>query len=225
VSEEQIRALLQRADEAGCPPVFGPMTAGRIRQQVRRRRIMIAAGPLAAAAVVLVGASLLLTRTKPEAPQPQEQRIASLETQIEQLRAQTDATLQLVQEVLAKDRQERRLAALEAELASIPDPRLEIERQVDETAFILVYRADKLYKELNQTKSAVEAYKEVIQLFPQNRWADVARERLSQIERRRSTSLIQKESHHANPELCNHPSDRGFGRFGRDGRTAAGDPA
>ena len=100
------------------------------------------------------------------------------------MRAQTDATLRLVQEVLAKDRQERHLAALEAELASIPDPKVEIERQVDKTAFILVYQADRLYKELNRTESAVEAYKEVIQLFPKNRWADVARERLSQIEQR-----------------------------------------
>ncbi len=184
MSEEQIKALLQRAEEAAGLPVFGPVTASRVRQRVHRRRIMIAAGPLAAAAVILVGVSILVTRTPPERPQPQEQKIASLETQIEQLRAQTDATLKLMQEVLAKDRQERRLAALEAELASIPDPKVEIERQVDKTAFILVYQADKLYKELNQTESAVEAYKEVIQLFPKNRWADVARERLSQIERR-----------------------------------------
>jgi hypothetical protein len=38
---------------------------------------------------------------------------------------------------------------------------------------------------LNQTESAVAAYKEVIQLFPTNQWANVARERLSQIEQRR----------------------------------------
>ena len=61
----------------------------------------------------------------------------------------------------------------------------EIDRQVDKAAFILVYQADKLYKELNQTDSAVQAYKEVIQLFPTNQWANVARERLSQIEQRR----------------------------------------
>jgi hypothetical protein len=107
-----------------------------------------------------------------------------LEEQVRQLQAQTDMTLRLVREVLDKDRQERRLAALKAELASIPDPVKEIDRQVDKTAFILVYQADKLYKELNETDSAVRAYKEVIQLFPTNQWADVARERLSQIEQR-----------------------------------------
>jgi len=194
VSEEQIISLLQKADEVASRPAFGPVSIAGVRQRVRRRRIVMAAGPLAAAAVVLVGISALVTHTSPVPPQPQERRIASLETRIEQLRAQTDATLQLVQEVLATDRQERRLAALEAELASIPDPRLEIERQVDKTAFILIYQADKLYNELGQTESAVEAYKELIQLFPKNRWAGVARERLSQIEQRQfNKSNIQGE--------------------------------
>ncbi len=184
MNEERIRSLLQRADEVAGEPVFGPVTIAKVRRQVFHRRVVMAVPPLVAAAVIIITTSILITRTRPEPPQPQEHRIASLETQIEQLRTQTDATLKLMQEVLAKDRQERRLAALEAELASIPDPRVEIERQVDKTAFILVYQADKLYKELNQTESAVAAYKEVIQLFPKNRWADVARERLSQIEQR-----------------------------------------
>ena len=182
MSEEQIKTLLQQADQIAGPPAFGPVSAGIIRRRVHRRRVAIAVVPLAAAAVFLAGMSWLIISTRPQQLPPQ--RVASLETQIAQLRAQTDATLRLVQEVLARDRQERHLASLEAELASIPEPMVEIERQVDKTAFILVYQADKLYKELNQTESAVAAYKEVIELFPTNRWANVARERLAQIERR-----------------------------------------
>lgn len=192
MSEERIRTLLQRADEIACRPAFGPVSIGRVRQRVHRRRVIMAAVPLATAAVILVGTGILITHTRPEQPLPEPQKIASLEIQIEQLRAQTDATLRLVQEVLVKDRQERRLASLEAELSSIPDPMVEIERQVDKTAFILIYQADKLYKELNQTESAVAAYKEVIQLFPKNQWADVARERLSQIERRQINKSDEK---------------------------------
>ncbi len=184
MNEEQIRRLLVRADEAADEPQFGPVTVAGIRRRLHRNRLIRLAVPAAAAAVVAVAAALsaicLQTGSPPEPPQ----RIASLEEQVRQLQAQTDATLKLVREVLEKDRQDRRLAALEAELASIPDPVKEMDRQVDETAFILVYQADKLYKELNRTDSAVRAYKEVIQLFPTNQWANVARERLSQIERR-----------------------------------------
>ena len=54
---------------------------------------------------------------------------------------------------------------------------------MDKAAFVLIYQADRLYKELNRTESAVAAYKEIIQLFPTNRWAEVARERLAEIDK------------------------------------------
>ena len=182
MNEEPIRALLQKADAAAGQPRFGPVPAARIRGQAHRRQLVMTRVPLALAASVLIGVLLWAIYLRTGEPQPQPQRIASLEEQIRQLQVQTETTLKLVQEVLEKDRQDRRLAALQAELASIPDPVQEIDRQVDKTAFILVYQADKLYKELNLTDSAVQAYKEVIQLFPTNQWAAVARERLSRLE-------------------------------------------
>jgi tetratricopeptide (TPR) repeat protein len=184
VNEEQIQRLLARADEVAGEPRFCPVSVLETRRRIHRRLLWRTGAPMAAAAVVLLAATAWMVCTRTGSPQPGPQRIVSLEEQVKQLQTQTAATLKLVREVLDKDRQERRLAALEAELASIPDPVQEMGRQVDKTAFILVYQADKLYKELNQTDSAVRAYKEVIQLFPTNQWADVARERLSQIERR-----------------------------------------
>jgi tetratricopeptide (TPR) repeat protein len=184
VNEELIRQLFAKADEAAGEPVFRRMTTPDIRRRVQRRRLVRVAVPTSLAAVLAVAAAVSVLWMPTKGPQVRPQRIASLEEQVKQLQARTDATLKLVQEVLDQDRQQRRLAALEAELASIPDPVREIDRQVDQAAFILVYQADKLYKELNQTESAVAAYQEVIQLFPTNRWAAVARQRLSQIQQR-----------------------------------------
>lgn len=185
MNEEQIKQLIMKVDEAAGEPTFRRITTAGVRRQTHHRQLVRVAVPTSLAAVLAVAAALSAIWMRTERPQPQPQRIASLEEQVKQLQARTDATLKLVQEVLERDRQDRRLAALETELASIPDPLKEIDRQVDKTAFILVYQADKLYKELNQTESAVAAYKEVIQLFPTNRWAAVARERLSQIEQSR----------------------------------------
>jgi TolA-binding protein len=195
VNEGQIEKLLRSADRAAGEPRFRPVTAAQVRRRLQRRWVVRLAVPAAAAAVVAVMVAVGVLGTQAGRPQPQpqpQQRIASLEAQVKQLQAQTDATLRLVREVLEKDRQERHLASLQAELARIPDPAQEIERQVDKTAFILVYQADRLYQELNQTESAVRAYKEVIQLFPTNQWADVARERLSQIEHRRINQSERK---------------------------------
>jgi tetratricopeptide (TPR) repeat protein len=186
VNEEQIRALLQKADQAAGPPTYRRPTAAGMRRRLRRKWRVRAGVPVLAAAAVLVttGVGVICLRMPEPQPGPpaEPQRIASLETQVKQLQAQTDATLKLVREVLERDRQERRLAALNAELASIPDPTREMDAQVDKTAFLLIYQADRLYKELNQAESAVAQYKEIIQLFPKNRWADVARERLAEIE-------------------------------------------
>ena len=185
MNEEQIKRLFTEADEAAGEPTFRCITTAGIRRQVRHRWLVRVAVPTSLAAAVALAAVLSAISVHTEGPQVQPQRIVSLEEQVKQLQARTDATFKLVQEVLERDRQDRRLAALETELASIPDPVKEIDRQVDKTAFILIYQADKLYRELNQRESAVAAYKEVIQLFPTNRWAAVARERLSQIEQPR----------------------------------------
>jgi len=183
VSERRIKELLQLADRTAGGPLFRHPGTGEIRRRVRRRQRMTATLPVAA--VLLLGAAVWNAYLRDDPRVPGEQRLATVEAQVQQLQTQTDAALKLVHEVLQKERQERRLAALEAELASIPDPAREIEQQVDRTAFMMLYQADRLYKQLCQTDSAVEAYKEIIQLFPENQWADVARERLSQIQKHR----------------------------------------
>lgn len=194
MTDERIRSLLEDADRAAGPPRYGPVRAGDLRRRWHRQRLVAVAAPGAVAAAVLFGVALLHLRPERQTT-GQQDRIASLEDRVQQLQAQTDATLKLVQEVLAKERQEQRLEALQAELASIPDPAERLEKQADKTAFTLVYQADRMYRELNQTESAVEAYEQVIRLFPQNRWADVARERLSEIRNYRiNKSLKEGES-------------------------------
>jgi TolA-binding protein len=185
MNQEKIETLLQKADDLAGRPAFGHVTAVEIRLRVHRRQVIRTAAPLAAAAAVAVtiGIVAISTRTQRTEPEPSPQRIASLEQQVKQLQERTDATLQLVQQVLEQDRRQRRVAAAEAELASVPDPVQQVERQVDKTVFSLIYQADRLYKELNQTESAVAAYREIIQLFPTNRWAAVARERLAEIDK------------------------------------------
>jgi outer membrane protein assembly factor BamD (BamD/ComL family) len=49
-----------------------------------------------------------------------------------------------------------------------------------------------MYRELNQTDSAIENYNRVIELFPENKWAKVARQRLSEIENKKSDKTDSK---------------------------------
>ena len=185
MTEDEIKKLLQKADKTAVEIVPVRVNLSAIRRLAGRKKIIVLAAPLASAAVLMVALSILALMFRTAEPTEEQRKIVLLETQIKQLQARTDAALGLIQEVLEEERRQSRLDELKAQLASIPDPLEEIQDQIDKTAFILVYQADRLYRELNQTDSAVENYNRVIKLFPENRWAKVARQRLSEIENRK----------------------------------------
>jgi tetratricopeptide (TPR) repeat protein len=194
MKENEIRKLLQQTDKRAGGPALVHVNLSAIRRQANRKKRMILFAPLATAAVLMVAMGILALRFRNTGPTEEQKKIALLESQVRQLQARTDAAFNFVQQVLEEERRQSRLDKLEAQLASIPDPLEEVQKQVDKTAFILVYQADRLYRELNQTDSAVENYKRVIELFPDNRWAKVARQRLSEIKNEKSNNIKQKET-------------------------------
>jgi len=180
MTEDKIKNLLQKADQtAGEPVPISANLAAVVRRRANRRHIANLAFRIAAAAVVLFAFGIWGFTAKKTRDQ---QRIAALELQIKQLHAQTDATLNLIREVLDEERKQRRLQELQAQLASYSDPLEEIQKQVDKTAFILIYQANRMYRELDQKDSAIHAYNRVIELFPQSRWAEEARQTLLEIQ-------------------------------------------
>ena len=192
MSEQKIEKLLQEADRTVGPPKRVHVDLSEIRHRAKRHRIVNIAGPIAIAAVLMVALSIWIATLRTPKVMQEQEKIASLENQVKQLQARTDAAINLIQEMLEQEKRQQRLDELDAQLASIPDPIEEMQRQVDKTAFILVYQADRLYRELNQTGSAVEAYNRVIRLFPKNRWAQVARQRLEEIENQKSNKTDSK---------------------------------
>jgi tetratricopeptide (TPR) repeat protein len=192
MTEDEIKTLLQKADETAGGPAFARVNLSAIRRRANRRRFVNIAGPVAAAAVLMVALSIWGLTLKTARATRERQRIASLENQVKQLQARAEAAISLIREVLERERRQQRLDELEAQLASIPDPLEVMRKQVDKTAFMLVYQADRLYNQLNQTDSAVENYKRVIELFPENRWAKVARQRLEEIESKKSYKTNSK---------------------------------
>ena len=177
--EDKIKNLLQKADQTarGALPISENL-ASVVRRRAGRKQTVNLAARIVAAAVVVIALGIWSFNAKKTRDR---QRIVALEIQVKQLKAQTDATLNLIREVLDEERKQRRLNELQAQLARYPDPLEEIQKQVDKTAFILVYQANRMYRELDQQDSAIKAYKRVIELFPQSQWAEEARQRLSEI--------------------------------------------
>ena len=108
------------------------------------------------------------------------QKIAQLEAEVRELRARTDRLLNLVQEVAQQRDRDRRIAEMKRELAGIPDPMDQVRAQVSQAAECMVRDGDRIWLERHQRQTAIARYQRVIELFPDNEWASVARQRLSQ---------------------------------------------
>ncbi len=194
MTDDKLKNLLQEAERlAGRPDAF-KVDISVIRKKAQRRKIINIASPIAAAAALILGVGFLMSQIPVIEPIEKPTETASTQMKIKQLQASTDVTINLIHEILEQERSQQRLHELEVELASIPDPIEQINEELDRTAFILVYSADKMYNELNLTDSAVETYKRVIKLFPDNQWAQVARERLDTIRNARNNNRSQGDS-------------------------------
>jgi len=184
MTEDKIKNLLRDADHTAGEPKSVFISILALRRRANRRRLATTATVFAAFFFFFALLSIRYAPHKP--PQtPGKDKVLSLEAEVRQLNAKMDATLNLIQEVLEEERRVQRLNELQTTLANIPDPIEETQVQVDKTAFILVYQADRLYRQSNNTDSAVQTYNQVIKLFPKNRWAEVARQRLTEIENRK----------------------------------------
>lgn len=187
MTEDKIKDLLQEADlMAGLPRPVSANLSSIVRHRAHRRHLLVSlTAPLTAAAVILIAAGVWNLTIRTNEKTKDQEKIVLLEKQFEQLQARTDAAVNLIQEMLVAEQKQHSLNELEAQLASIPDPLEVIQMQVDKTASILVYQADRLYSELNRTDSAIETYYRVIKLSPKSRWANQARQRLLEIESRK----------------------------------------
>ena len=176
--DERLIRLLEDADRtAGQPQVSNAaVLVGLVRQRYHRRRIRRTAVGLCAAAVLAVAGTMVATI------EVQQRRIDRMQQQIADLTERTDATVEFVQRILNEHEGQQRLARSNQRLAAIPDPMGEIQARVDQTAFTMLYQADLLYKQLNLKDSAAQAYQRVIELFPDNRWAETAKQRLKDME-------------------------------------------
>ncbi len=181
-NNDPLESLLQRADaEAGAGPKLGEDLAQRVRQMAwRARRVRLRAAAVAASVVLAGGLIWMFSVNEPTGVGPSEaEQVAALRAEIERLDAEVASLVTAVREMRELEAEYARLQELGRELAGA-DISYQIARDVDEAVFIMIYDADRRL-EAGQRESAAGVYKQVIRLFPQNRWAKVAREKLSKI--------------------------------------------
>ncbi len=199
MDEIQLKDLLRRADRAAGAPPTGPRDlADRVRQLHVRRRLLVVkvGGAMAALVAVGIGVSVLVAK-HPVQPVRDDRplngtkvtesgcktwaELDEVRKQIAELRAEADAVLAMVKHLTALQEQEDRLTELRRTSGGL-DPLEDVRQQVEKAAFITLYQADRMYRELNLREAALESYRQVISLFPDTPSAQIAQQRLSEIE-------------------------------------------
>jgi len=182
MTKDKIQNLLQNADRMAGPPGPVPVNTtaiARLRARRYHRRKIVASLSVAAVIMLSVG---IWQWTAGVGRINEQKRIATMERDMQFLRAQADVTLKVVNELLDRQRQQQRIAELRAKLAAIDDPLEKVNEEIEKTAFIIVYHADKKWQQPSQKAAAIEDYKTVLRLYPQTRSAEKAKQRLREIQ-------------------------------------------
>ena len=185
MNDDRIKQVLQQADRLAGPAKPTTVDVGAIRRRAGMRRTVwgIGCGAVAAAVGICIwlGQASEQQPGSPAVPVADAQRIAQLEAEVRELRASTEIALRVMQEVAEQQQRDRRIAEMKKELAGIPDPMEQIRQQVSLAAEWMVQEGDRFWLERRQRQTAMARYQRVIDLFPDNEWASVARQRLSKI--------------------------------------------
>jgi hypothetical protein len=179
-----LEQLLREADAGARPPAerVSADLAGSIRSLARRRRSIRMTGGASAAIAGMVVLSFVLYPSQPDqrivttvAPQSPADA-ESLARAMAAVSAEADARMRMVERVVAAG---RRTDANRGGRAA--DPLIAVRREQDRAAFLLIYEADRLARQSSESARAAEEYRRVVTLFPDTRWASVARERLAEL--------------------------------------------
>lgn len=178
MGNDKLSELLRSVDEAApAPTALSGDLANTVRSRAadRHRKQRVVFKTAAAVVIIALGAwGLTVIDTRSESQEP----TASLEAEVKQLNAKVDSLLSIVHEALEDQQRDRRMASMAVELATIPDPIKEMNRNIDKVVLNLLYKADNI----ESNYFSIEAYKRIIKLFPDNYYSEVARQRIKEID-------------------------------------------
>lgn len=172
MNETHFKQLLRQADSvSGLPQADVEELSSAVRCRLTRRKQYIRTGLLTAAAIAVIASiGIGLYRS-----QESKRKLADLR-QREQL-AKIEADLALVQQLLHQ--QEEQLSQLRANRFS--SPARQIEKEMDDAAFVLMYQAERMARQYNDQQTALDYYQQVVQYFGRTQWAEEAQKRIAQL--------------------------------------------
>ena len=188
MNDDRLGQLLRNADESIPPPARAAGLVERIQRRRNRQRRINQFG-MAAVFVVMTSATWAAISWKNHRPVPplvfdpeaQTRRAVSpprsVQPTLTQLFVEAQVHAKTAEILLRSTHTARRPSASSGAATTTSD----IQLQRDRAALIMVYDADRSVRE-NHPADAIAVYRRAIELFPQTHWAEIARQRLREMQ-------------------------------------------
>lgn len=208
--DEWLKDILKQADDrlsCGAPPLPANLSQHVQAALARRRRQRMLLPAAAAVVLIAFTASLWLADGLQHTPQlransggmansgspdtdlnnefaARQEATDALRREAARLGREADSRLAVVRRTAAllREQKQARLVNAQPPSETVLAPELRARLKTEEAACVLVQYADRLRLELQLEAQARAQYEEVLRLFPETRWARVARERLEESE-------------------------------------------
>ena len=174
--------MIQQADRA-VGSQSGHVDVRRIYQRDQRQRQLNAGIGLVVSVVVGLSIGIFVLR-KPGTPQIEVMSSAELESQTQAVLAKAEFLEQMDQEVEQALSEAKVLADLKEQMPT-KDPVDEFQENMNEVVKTMLVQAQLFERTPGLRRKAIQEYQKVTELFPDNTWARVARQRLLAMKQRR----------------------------------------
>ena len=193
MNQNNLHDLLADADASAPPPPTMMLLAEGVRNRARLRVRRQQAGGVCALLLVAGVVSVLAFRPRDPSSSPTAQArlpqggtrpapafdAAAAAAEAASLRAEAARGLTVANEAMKRADRRRRLARAAASLAATTPPTVGDQR--DRAALTLLDHGDRLRRELKEVDAALAAYRRTIELFPETKWAAVAKQRIHEL--------------------------------------------
>jgi hypothetical protein len=114
-------------------------------------------------------------------------KIALLESRLTKLETKTESKLEEVDKSLNRLSRLNNYLQAKNRVENMESPVELVQHELDNTGSIIVNYGDRLYRDYNLTRPAIDEYNRVIKLIPKSKWAEVAKQRINNIKSTKDT--------------------------------------
>ena len=182
---DPLQRLLEQAD-AALAPTRGETPRPEaivcsVQRRLKRRRRWRRGSSVAVIALATLGLGALFWSGANRSPASSQEQLDQLVAERDQIRSEIEASHRRIESLHRIELLEQQLQEIRIEF-TLNSPQQRFQRELDQTARIILNQADRKHRDLGLSASAADDYQSIIDIFPDTPWAQLAHNRIADIQ-------------------------------------------